>query len=494
MTRKIFFVLLSFNALLFWGIGLTREVGRENPSLFSLLPAGFALFLTFLRFHPLFSLGYALLLAFLLQIRNLTPLFSSLPKLFEEQIALVVLLYIILLGSLSGLWQSFGIAHAFGNYLGQKFIRSTISAKVVSYALGLLFFQGGTLSAVLTGTTVRPLADKVRVSHEELSYVVDSTSSPVALLVPLNAWPYYIQSLLVIPTIPYFASLEDRLLFFYRAIPYFFYAILALVFTLVLVFDGFWLAGKRMQEAARRSRTLGLLDSPSAKPLQIPLPLIENVGKTFDYPANLCVLFVVVLAGFFLTGQPFVILGFSASLLFTLFLLLGRTRPRSLAKALIQGIRGNSKAGFILIMAILLGKLTAQLGSAEFLLKHIPENFPLVFLPMGLFLTAAIVSLATGTSWGTFAILLPAALPLVYSLALPKARDIESFFLLSFAAILNGSLFGDHTSPVSDTTILSSLATGADLNDHVRTQWTSAMRAAFLSLVLYTAFAWYFVY
>src|SRR5699024_10255151 len=133
--------------------------------------------------------------------------------------------------------------------------------------MGLVFHQGGTISTVLTGATVRPVTDKNDVSHEELSYMVDSTASPAATIIPFNVWPIYIASLLV-GTIPLFQSTQDGLTFFLQAIPYNFYAIFAVLMTLLFALELLpWIPGKKMRNAIKRVQSTGKLDSDDAEPM-----------------------------------------------------------------------------------------------------------------------------------------------------------------------------------------------------------------------------------
>lgn len=483
MRKIIYFLLL----IVFFLKGYFEPVSEKNPSFWSFLPALSAVTLTLLEKNPLFSLGYALLSGFFLLGVNFINLQKIFLLLFSKDLAYVLLLYGVLLGSLLGLWQSFGIVEAFANYLSQRYIKTARSAKLVSWILGVLFFQGGTLSAVVIGSTVKPVADKVKVSHEELSYIVDSTSAPVALIVPLNAWPYYIQNFLILPI---FLSLDDKLLFYYKSIPFFFYAIFAIFFALLLALDRFWLAGKKMYESALRARSGKGLDSQSAKPLLMQISTKEKVGKPWDFPLALMLLLLTVVFGIFFKAQIAVILGFSFAFLFSLISLFFRTSFFKILTAVFLGLKNNLWGCLLLTLAIILGKITTYLGVAPYLIKKIPSEFPLFLLPALFFLLSSFIATATGTSWGTYALLLPTTMPLAYEVSQNFIHN-EIFLMLSFAAILNGSVFGDHISPISDTTILSSMATGADLSDHVATQLVPATRAAFLSLLLYLAFGYW---
>ena len=134
------------------------------------------------------------------------------------------------------MWSRTGAALAFADFMTRHFVRGRISAKLVAWFLGIIFFQGGTVSAVLVGTTVKPISDQNQVSHEELSYIVDSTASPVAALLAFNAWPGYVQGFIFVAGVPWLATESQRVSFFFQSIPYSFYSILAILATLALSF------------------------------------------------------------------------------------------------------------------------------------------------------------------------------------------------------------------------------------------------------------------
>src|SRR5690606_9937089 len=151
-------------------------------------------------------------------------------------------------------------------WAGRRIVRGPRTAGVFAWLMGLVFHQGGTVSTVLAGTTVRPVTDRHRVSHEELAYIVDSTASPVATVLPFNAWPLYVAGL-VAGTTPLFASSEEATAFFFRALPFNFYGIFAVTATLLFALGLLpWIGGK-MRRARARARTTGALNGPTARPI-----------------------------------------------------------------------------------------------------------------------------------------------------------------------------------------------------------------------------------
>ena len=150
-----------------------------------------------------------------------------LAELMTKNAAGVLILYLWLLGALMGIWSKTGAAQAFGNLMTRKFVKGPRSAKLVAWGLGVLFFQGGSVSTVLVGTTVKPITDRENISHEEVSYIVDSTASPIASQLAFNAWPGYIQSFIYVGGVSFLATEADRISFFFRSVPFCFYAIFA---------------------------------------------------------------------------------------------------------------------------------------------------------------------------------------------------------------------------------------------------------------------------
>ncbi len=177
-----------------------------------------------------------------------------LPGLASTQSAGIVLLYLWLLGGLLGIWSRTGAAIAFADWTCRTFVRGPRTAKLVAWFLGVLFFQGGTVSTVLVGTTVRPITDANRISKEELSYIVDSTASPIASLIAFNAWPGYVQSLIFVPGVAYLATESDRIGFFFKCAPLSLYSIFAVLGTFLLAIDRAPVLGRRFRDAIARSR------------------------------------------------------------------------------------------------------------------------------------------------------------------------------------------------------------------------------------------------
>jgi Na+/H+ antiporter NhaC len=407
------------------------------------------------------------------------------PALASENFAQILLIYLWCLGGLVGLWDKTGGARHFAETVGARLARGPRSSLVFGWLVGVLFHQGGTVSTVLAGTTVKPVTDRHRVSHEELAYVVDSTASPVATLIPFNAWPLYVGGL-VAGTIPLLPDEASAYVFFLRSIPFNFYAMFAVLSTLLLALGWLPWLGPGMQRARDRSRTTGALDAPHAEPLRIetgePATAPGYRPSLADFLVPIGVLLAVAIGPYLVTGsfrinEAFLLATLSA-------IALARLRGMSLATALegfVEGCRSMTIGALVLALAVTLKEVAAALHTADWVVGAIQGRVPPAALPAILMLLCMGIAFSTGTSWGTYAVVFPVAMPLAYALD-PSPVYVQA----CFGAVLGGSVFGDQCSPISDTTILSSMFTGCDLMDHVRTQLPLALAAAGLGAVLST--------
>ncbi len=460
--------------------------------IWSLLPAFVAIALCLLTKEPITALLGGIVTASLMLGRfNLTD-DVLVPSLASTSAAGLLLLYLWLLGGLMGIWTRTGAAQAFAEFMTLHFVRGPRSAKLVAWSLGVVFFQGGTVSTVLVGTTVRPLADKEGVSHEEMSYIVDSTASPIASLLAFNAWPAYIQALIFVPGVAVLATEADRLSFFFSAIPLSFYGLFAVIGTLLLSLDITRFSGKGIRDAMARSRSTGQLDRPGAQPLstqdqqssRVPDGYKPHVAEFF---LPLLLLISIAVGTFILFGSPNVNWAFGAALLLSALIASFKgMRLNQLMEGIGDGLKSVVMASVILMLAITIGTLSKEIGGGIFLVEQLGEQIPYWLLPLFLQLLTMVIAFSTGTSWGTYAIAFPLAMPLAW--AVGQAQGLENpvlYLSVCFATVLNGSVYGDQCSPISDTTILSAMTTGADLMDHVKTQLVPATIAASIAALLW---------
>jgi len=459
----------------------------------SLLPALLTVALCLITREPLTALFSGILTgALMLGQYDITDT-VIIPNLAKEGTAGLLLLYLWLLGGLLGIWSKTGAAQAFADFMTRKFVKGQRSAKLVSWMLGVLFFQGGTMSTVLVGTTVRPLADKAKVSHEEMSYIVDSTASPIASVLAFNAWPAYVQALIFVPGVTFLATEADRISFFFSSIPFSFYGVLAVIGTLLLSLNITTFAGKRIREAHIRANTTGQLDAPGAQPLSAKELQSHDVPEGYkphvlEFVIPLVTLISVAVFTFIFLGSPKVNWAFGAALVlaFTIALFKGMSLM-NVIDGFGNGLKGVVLASVILMLAVIIGAVSKEIGAGLYLVSMLGESLPYYMLPVTLQLLTMIIAFSTGTSWGTYAIAFPLSMPLAWAIAGSSGlENPEIFMMVCFATVLNGSVYGDQCSPISDTTILSSMTTGCDLMDHVKSQIVPATFAAGIAAILWT--------
>jgi Na+/H+ antiporter NhaC len=468
--------------------------------LWSLLPAMVTIALCLLTREPLTALLSGIVVgAIMLGRYDLTDK-VIIPNLAKEGTAALLLLYLWLLGGLLGIWSKTGAAQAFANFMTVHFVKGKKSAKLVSWLLGVLFFQGGTMSTVLVGTTVRPLADKAKVSHEEMSYIVDSTASPIASILAFNAWPAYVQALIFIPGVSFLATEADRIAFFFKSIPFSFYSILAVTGTFLLSVNVTTFSGKRIRAAKKRAETTNALDAPGAVPLSAKELQSADVPSGYtphvlEFIIPLVTLTSIAVISFIVGGSPKINWAFGSALMLSAFIALYKGMSLNhLIDGFTNGLKGVVFASVILMLAVIIGSISKETGGGLFLVSQLGEQLPFWLLPVILQLITMIIAFSTGTSWGTYAIAFPLAMPLAWAICQSQGlAHPELFMVLCFASVLNGSVFGDQCSPISDTTILSAMTTGCDLMDHVKSQLVPATFAASMAGVLWTLTAYLFV-
>jgi Na+/H+ antiporter NhaC len=486
--------------LLAAGVGLAGRFPTDGThyGFWSIVPPIVALVLAFTLRDVIAALFIGIVLGGVISGKlNIVQEFL-IPSIGSPSFGLILLVYLWALGGLIGLWTRTGGALRFAEWAGAKVARGPRSAKFFAWAMGMLFHQGGTISTVLTGATVRPVGDRHRVSHEELSYIVDSTASPAATVIPFNVWPIYVGGL-VVGTVPVIATQEEAIAFFFKSVPFNFYAIFAVLMTLLFAWEKWPWVPKRMRAAIRRARETGRLDREGAEPMaaeeltELRIPedyepsLIDFFGPIGTLLAVAVVPFVVT---FYIQGNresPSLPIAeaFVLAVLAGMAIALARgMKLRDVMDGFISGCKGVTIGALVLALAVTLKSVADSLGTADYVMQTVGPWVSPVALPAVLLAVTMFVAFSTGTSWGTYAVLFPVAMPLAWSV-----HPDPAFLTLCFAAVTGGSVFGDQCSPISDTTILSSVATGCDLMDHVMTQLPMAMMAAAGAALVYTVLA-----
>jgi Na+/H+ antiporter NhaC len=478
-------ILLAF----FYGIGQPEQINQAHFGVYSLFPALVTLFLCFYTKNVILALFTGIVVGGLITAEyNILNSFLF-PSLGSEKYAKILLVYLWALGGLIGVWNRNGGARFFAEWVGKNFVHNRKTAKLFAWFMGVVFHQGGTISTVLTGTTVKPVTDKENVSHEELSYIVDSTASPIATLIPLNAWPAYIGGLVVLVSIQqYIPDEEAGMAYFLRAIPFNFYAMFAVLFTFLISIEKLPWMGKQMRQAIGRVTSSGELDRAGAKPMMSKEIESTNVPDYYkpsliDFIVPIGTLIGVAIIPWIIIGKLMIFEAFGLSVIAGVVVSLVRgMRLDDVFDGLVDGIKGVTVGAIILGLAVTLGNVSERLGTSHYIIEISREFILLVpyILPPVLLFICMFISFSIGSSWGTYAVVFPIAIPLAISI------NPDPFYItLNFAAIMGGAVFGDQCSPISDTTILSAMVSGADLMDHVGTQLPLALLAASLAAVLY---------
>ena len=481
----VVFILLA----LFYGIQQPEQIDQSHYGFYSLFPALVTLFLCFYTKNVILALFTGIVVGGLITAEyNILNAFLF-PSLGSEEYAKILLVYLWALGGLIGIWNKNGGALFFANWVGEKFVHNRKTAKLFAWFMGVIFHQGGTISTVLTGTTVKPITDREKVSHEELSYIVDSTASPIATIIPFNAWPAYIGGLVVIGSIKqYIPNEEIGIAYFLRAIPYNFYAMFAVFFTFLMSIEKMPLIGKQMRKAIQRVTTTGELDREGAKPMLSKEIESTNVPEYYqpgllDFIVPIGTLIGIAMIPWILTGTLYIFEAFGLSVIAGILVSLFRgMKLDDVFEGLIDGIKGVTVGAIILGLAVTLGNVSEHLGTSQYIIEITRDLILIVpyILPPILLFICMFISFSIGSSWGTYAVVFPIAIPLAISI---NADPL--YITLNFAAIMGGAVFGDQCSPISDTTILSAMVSGADLMDHVNTQLPLALLAAGCAAVIY---------
>jgi Na+/H+ antiporter NhaC len=416
-----------------------------------------------------------------------------------------IIVFSLLLGGMVGVMSRGGGMHGVVRVL-EPLATTPRRAQLATWLMGVAIFFDDYSNTLIVGNAMRPVSDRYRVSREKLAFLVDSTAAPVACVALVSTWIGYEVSLVGDALTQYGSSLNPFEIFL-RSIPYAFYPFFALAMTLSVAAMGRdWGPMLRAEQRARAGQLMSADAQPLADYESTGLAPEEATPRQWWNAAiPVTAVIVATLVGLYVTGRQSLaakgsaatdlssVIGASDS--FTVLLwasLIGLTvavalvvvqRILSLRAALdaaVGGFRSMLMAFVVLTLAWALGQVCKDLDTAGFLVQWVGDSLPAASLPAAVFLVAAAVSFATGTSWGTMAILTPLAVPLTLQAGAGDARLVAA----TVAAILGGAVFGDHCSPISDTTIMSSMASSCDHVDHVRTQLPYALLAAITALLL----------
>lgn len=416
---------------------------------------------------------------------------------------ILLILFLILLGMMTAFLQASGGSRAFGEWM-MKRIKTRVGAQLMTGVLGIIIFIDDYFTSLAVGQIARPVTDRRRVSRAKLAYLIDSTSAPVTVISPISSWGAYIIGILGGLFATYGITELTPLSAFIQMIPYNFYALAAIF----LVFLVAWLQLDigPMRKHEKRAIEKGEVLDPNGK--NIPGDLGDELdahqgGKVYHLLLPIVVLVIATVLSMLFTGASAVegevniftifentnvnlslFIGGMAAVLLSLVFHLIQSKPReNTIKILVEGTKTMMPAIYILILAWMIGSIIGTLETGAYLAEVVDRvSIDSSFLPLLFFLIAGLMALATGTSWGTFGIMLPIGVEIMI-IAEPE------LLLVTLAAVLAGAVFGDHCSPISDTTILSSTGAGSNMMDHVLTQLPYALLAAGTAIVGYTVIA-----
>ena len=391
-------------------------------------------------------------------------LFDGIIGLFSEGWIAKTLLFSLMIGAVIKLLSISGSVNRFVNWLSNKAqsIDSPKGAMLLAYVVGIVIFIESSITSLVAGTVAKPLCDKNGVSREKLAYICDSTSAPICSLIPLNAWGALLLGLIV-TAIDGHVIEGDGVSLLLASIPYNFYSVITLIIVLIVIIFKLDI-GPMKYTTPQPYNTEHLHYECKATPFPMVLPLLVMVTS--------------VPLGLYLTGDGDIFKGsgstsvYYAIIVTLLFMYMYYVGTKMLThkayfKGLYEGLGDMIPVMLILMFAIFIGKVIGDLGTAKYLANLLSVNISPIIVPLLIFIVASITAFSTGTSWGTFSIMMP------IGLALGANMDLD--IPLVIAAVISGGIFGDHASPISDTTIISSMAAGCDHIEHVRTQLPYAL-------------------
>lgn len=462
--------------------------GVATRGILSLVPVVVALFLAFRTKDAVFSLVIGCLLGVILA--GFDPA-TGLSKLFQSALGNADFIWVMMIEVAIGVMIAFylrsGVIEGFAEWASTK-IRSRRAASGFGWLLGIFIFFSDYFSPLFSGPIARPLTDKYKVSREMLAYLLDSGSAPVCTLVPISGWAVYIAGLL--KGYGPIVTADEGMSVFIKAIPYNFYGWFAVILAGLFAFQIIPNFGP-MKKAELRAMNEGKVIRDGATPLTgEEMDLIKPIpGKRVNLLVYLVVPVLIVisiaLGTFLILGSTKILEAFFAGVMYQAVVMSFGGYFKGVKDGMdvaVNGIKAVLPAIMILALAYCINDISKTLGAQQFIISVTQGWMTAGMLPVVTFLTGALISFFTGTSWGTYAILTPFVLPLALNLS---GGAINSVVLATVGAIVGGGCFGDHSSPVSDTTCLSSFGAASDHMDHVMTQLPYALTAAGLAVVMF---------
>ncbi|MDE0755114.1 MAG: sodium:proton antiporter [Woeseiaceae bacterium] len=454
-----------------------------DPSWYSILPPILAIILAIWTKQVILSLfagiwiGTTVLSGFN-PLAGVTGGLDGIVNVFTDPGDARVLIFTLIIGALIATIEHSGGVRGFVHFLEtRRWVHNSKRAQILAWATGLVIFIESNITLLVAGSVSRPLFDRYKISREKLAYLIDATSAPVCVMIPLNAWGAVIIGLIAS------TGIENPLEIFIEAIPYNFYAIAAIILSAIVIWKNINIGPMKKAEARTQA---GDILWPGATPM-VDIADDTEVDESAPVPSALLMvlpiaaLIIMMPIGLYITGDGKIIEGsgsvsilwsvsFALVVSWTMILVKQSMSINDLMKIFMKGAGGMLPIATILLFALALGDVANALGTGLYVATAVGDTIPAPLLSPLIFLVSAFIAFSVGSSWGTFAIMIPIAIPIATTLGLPVP--------LLLGAALSGAIFGDHASPISDTTVVASMASATDHIDHVRTQLPYALIAA----------------
>jgi len=492
---------------------------RVLPGLLSIIPPLLAILMALIFRQVIVSLIFGVYIGavFIYNYNPLTALLRLIDKYIISAVSdtshIQIIVFTLLFGGVIGLISKSGGTRGIANVI-TRFAKNRKSTMISSWLAGLVIFFDDYANTLIVGNLMRPVTDRMKISREKLSFIVDATAAPVASVFIISSWIGF-EVGLIQDGLKMIGSDADGYSTFLATIPYRFYPIAMLFFVFIISY--FQRDFGPMFKAERRAQIEGKVSNradSNQKSLDEFSEIFGNEEKAKWYNGIIPIFIIIfgTIIGLVYTGinslqeQGFTNYGmreiisnsdsylallwssFTACIVSAIMILTQKIMSLSETfDAWFIGIRSMLLAIIILTLAWSIGAITVEMKTADYIISLIGGDISPHYLPVLIFIIAAITSFATGTSWGTMAIMMPIVIPLAHSVAglnnlIPADSTIILYGVIS--SVLAGSVFGDHCSPISDTTILSSIASGCNHVDHVRTQLPYALVVAFVCILL----------
>ncbi|MDG1016384.1 MAG: Na+/H+ antiporter NhaC family protein [Woeseiaceae bacterium] len=405
--------------------------------------------------------------------------FDTVINVFSDAGDTRVLIFTLLIGALITTIEKSGGVSGFVAYLeNRKWVHTGFRAQILAWMTGIVIFIESNITLLVAGSVSRPLFDRYKISREKLAYLIDATSAPVCVMVPLNAWTAVIIGLIAS------TGMENAFGIFIQSIPYNLYAITAIILAIIVIWRNINLGPMATAEARTLSGQISWNDNQAKD-------TVNNQKNTDEASAIFMVIPILTMTlamptFLYLTGDGDIMKGNGSTAIFwsicaalfvcwCMLLFKKKSNISNLMGFFMEGAGSLLPIAIILLLALALGDVAKLLGTGPYVAELAGANVPHIFLAPLVFLISGFIAFSVGSSWGTFAIMIPIALSIATTL------DLSAPMLLG--AALSGGVFGDHASPISDTTVVASMAAGTDHIEHVRTQLPYALIAGLLSII-----------